>query len=123
EVDLHSLELLSSKVRALLNGLTMESFDSISDQIVVCANMFKDEHDCRSLSKIVRLVYDTATNDLTSSAMYALLCRRMMGKISPGVRDEAVRDAEGKSIAGGQLFHRLLLNRCKKHFERCWAAR
>jgi translation initiation factor 4G len=55
--------------------------------------------------------------------MYARLCRKLMEKISPKVQDEGIRNAEGKPIAGGQLFRKYLLNRCQEDFERGWVAK
>ena len=39
------------KVNGLLNKLTMEKFDSISDQIIEFANKSEAEKDCRTISK------------------------------------------------------------------------
>ena len=55
--------------------------------------------------------------------MYARLCRKMMEQISPNVRDDGIKNAEGKPIAGGQLFRKYLLNRCQEDFERGWVAK
>ena len=55
--------------------------------------------------------------------MYARLCRNMMEQISPNVRDDGIKNAEGKPIAGGQLFRKYLLNRCQEDFERGWVAK
>ena len=43
-----------------------------------------------------------------------------MEQISPLVQDRGSRNAEGKPIAGGQLFRKYLLNRCQDDFERGW---
>ncbi|KAG2751693.1 ARM repeat-containing protein [Suillus brevipes Sb2] len=42
----------------------------------------------------------------------------MMEQISPEVQDDEIKNAEGKPIAGGQLFRKYLLNRCQEDFER-----
>ena len=47
----------------------------------------------------------------------------MMEQISPNVRDDGIKNAEGKPIAGGQLFRKYLLNRCQEDFERGWVAK
>jgi translation initiation factor 4G len=47
----------------------------------------------------------------------------MMEQISPKVQDDGIKNAEGKPIAGGQLFRKYLLNRCQKDFERGWVTK
>ena len=46
-----------------------------------------------------------------------------MEQISPKVQDDGIKNAEGKPIAGGQLFRKYLLNRCQEDFERGWVAK
>ena len=65
-------------------------------------------------------MFEEAIDDPTRSEIYARLCRKMMEQISPNVRDDGIRNAEGKPIAGGQLFRKYLLNRCQENFERGW---
>ena len=119
--DQQSPEVVDRKVRALLNKLTMEKFDSISGQIIDWANKSVDEKDGRTLIQVIRLVFEKATDDATWSEMYARLCRKMMEQISPDVQDDGIRNAEGKPITGGQLFRKYLLNRCQEDFERGWS--
>ncbi|KAF8178669.1 hypothetical protein K438DRAFT_1681017 [Mycena galopus ATCC 62051] len=122
-VDPDSPELVDRKVKALLNKLTMEKFDSISDQIIEWANKSEKEKDGRTLIQVIRLVFEKATDEATWSEMYARLCRKMMEQISPKVQDDGIKNAEGKPIAGGQLFRKYLLNRCQEDFERGWVAK
>ncbi|KAJ6497455.1 armadillo-type protein [Mycena sanguinolenta] len=119
-VDPHSLEFVDHKVRALLNNLTMEKFDSISDQIIEWANRSEKEKDGRTLIQVIRLVFDKATDGAAWSKMCARLCRKMMEQISPKVQDDYVKNAEGKPIVGGQLFRKYILNRYQEEFERGW---
>ncbi|KAJ3737527.1 hypothetical protein DFJ43DRAFT_1148650 [Lentinula guzmanii] len=119
-VDQDSPELVDRKVKALLNKLTMEKFDSISDQIITWANRSEKEKDGRTLIQVIRLVFEKATDEATWSEMYARLCRKMMEQISPKVQDDGIKNSEGKPIAGGQLFRKYLLNRCQEDFERGW---
>ncbi|KAG6805425.1 hypothetical protein H0H92_015443 [Tricholoma furcatifolium] len=46
-----------------------------------------------------------------------------MERISSSVRDEKILTADGKPIAGGQLFRKYLLNRCQEEFEHGWAVK
>jgi translation initiation factor 4G len=117
-----SPDVVDRKVKALLNKLTMEKFDSISDQIIEWANKSEKEKDGRTLIQVIRLVFEKATDEAAWSEMYARLCRKMMERISPKVQDESIR-SDDKPIAGGQLFRKYLLNRCQEDFERGWAAK
>ncbi|CAL1711468.1 unnamed protein product [Somion occarium] len=122
-VDENSPEVVERKVKSLLNKLTMERFDSISDQIIQWANKSEAEKDGRTLIQVIKLVFEKATDEATWSEMYARLCRKMMEQISNKVQDDGIRNAEGKPIAGGQLFRKYLLNRCQEDFERGWIAK
>ncbi|TDL22991.1 hypothetical protein BD410DRAFT_769393 [Rickenella mellea] len=122
-VEPDSPELVDRKVRALLNKLTMEKFDSISNQLIQWANKSEKEKDGRTLIQVIRLVFEKATDEATWSEMYARLCRKMMEQISPNVQDDGIRNADGNPIAGGLLFRKYLLNRCQEDFERGWKAK
>ncbi|KAJ7798649.1 ARM repeat-containing protein [Mycena olivaceomarginata] len=115
--------LVDRKVKALLNKLTIEKFDSISDQIVEWANKSEKEKDGLTTILVIRLVFEHATDCGPWIGMYARLCRKLMEQISPKVQDEGIKDAEGKPIAGGQLFRKYLLNRCQEDFEHGWVAK
>ncbi|KAA1470390.1 hypothetical protein DENSPDRAFT_696704 [Dentipellis sp. KUC8613] len=121
-VDQESPEIVDRKVKALLNKLTMERFDSISDRIVAWANKSEKEKDGRTLIQVVRLVFEKATDEATFSEMYARLCRKMMEMISTKVQNDGIKNTEGKPITGGLLFRKYLLNRCQEDFERGWEA-
>lgn len=119
-VDVDSPEVVDRKVRGLLNKLTMEKFDSISNQLIAWANKSENEKDGRTLIQVIRLVFEKATDEAAWSEMYARLCRKMMEQISPNVQDDGIRNSEGKPITGGLLFRKYLLNRCQEDFERGW---
>jgi translation initiation factor 4G len=111
-------EVVDHIVKALLNQLTMEHFDFISDQIIVWANKSEEERDGRTLIQVVKLVFEKATDEATFSEMYAQLCRKMMEQISPKVQDDGIKNSEGKPFAGGNLFRNYLLSLCREEFER-----
>ena len=121
--DSESPEVVERKVKGLLNKLTMERFDSISDQIIAWANKSEKEKDGRTLIQVIKLVFEKATDEATFSEMYARLCRKMMEQISPKVQDDGIKNSEGKPFAGGNLFRKYLLNRCQEDFERGWVAK
>ncbi|KIJ07924.1 hypothetical protein PAXINDRAFT_102754, partial [Paxillus involutus ATCC 200175] len=121
--DADSPELVDRKVRSLLNELTMEKFDSISDQIIAWANKSVNESDGRTLSQVIGLVLEKAIDDVAWSEVYARLCRKMMERISPEVRHNDIKTMEGKPIAGDQLFTKYLFNRCQEGLKRGWFAK
>ncbi|KAF8845924.1 ARM repeat-containing protein [Paxillus ammoniavirescens] len=118
-----SPDLVDRKVSSLLNKLTTEEFDSISDQIIAWANKSKNEKDGRTLIQVIKLVFEKATDDAAWSEKYAQLCRKIMDHISPEVQDDGIRNTDGTPIAGGQLFRKCLLSRCQEDFERGWFAK
>ncbi|KAG1760090.1 armadillo-type protein [Suillus occidentalis] len=121
--DVDTPELVDRKVKALLNKLIVEKFETISDQIIHWANKSVNEKDGRTLIQVVQLVFEKATDEAAWNEMYARVCRKMMEQISPEVQDDGTKNAEGKPIAGGQLFRKYLLNRCQEDFERGWFAK
>ncbi|GAA6010225.1 hypothetical protein JCM10207_005675 [Rhodosporidiobolus poonsookiae] len=120
DVDMSSPEMVQRKVKALLNKLTLERFDSISNQILEWANKSVDETDGRILRQVIALIFEKATDEATWSEMYARLCRKLMETVSSEVRDENVKAADGTPVAGGALFRKYLLNRCQEDYEKGW---
>ncbi|GAA6041001.1 hypothetical protein JCM8097_000533 [Rhodosporidiobolus ruineniae] len=120
DVDMTSPEMVQRKVKALLNKLTLEKFESISDQILDWANKSVDETDGRILRQVIALIFEKATDEATWSEMYARLCRKLMERVSADVRDETVKTADGTPVAGGALFRKYLLNRCQEDYEQGW---
>lgn len=118
-----SPEMVQRKVKSLLNKLTLEKFDSITDQILEWANKSVNENDGRTLRQVIALTFEKATDEAAWSEMYARLCRKLMGCLSPEVTDESLKTSDGKPVVGGSLFRKYLLNRCQEDFERGWAHR
>jgi translation initiation factor 4G len=106
QADGDSPEMVERKVKGLLNKLTMEKFDSISDQIISWANKSENEKDGRTLIQVIKLVFEKATDEATwsDSETYARLCRKMMEQISSKVQDAGIKNNEGKPITCGQSF-------------------
>ncbi|KAG0146045.1 hypothetical protein CROQUDRAFT_133344 [Cronartium quercuum f. sp. fusiforme G11] len=118
-----SPEMVNRKVRALLNKLTLDKFESISDQVIEWANKSEKESDGRILRQVIALIFEKATDEAHWSEMYAKLCRKLMEKLSQQVMDEGVRDTNGNKVHGGHLFRKYLLNRCQEDYERGWSKR
>jgi translation initiation factor 4G len=116
-----SPEMTQRKVKALLNKLTLDKFDSISSQILSWANRSTEETDGRTLRQVIALIFEKATDEAAFSTMYAKLCAKLQTELDPNVKDESLPAADGKPASGGQLFRKYLLNRCQEDFERGWA--
>lgn len=116
----NSPEMVQRKVKALLNKLTVERFDSISDQILEWANKSVQETDGRTLRQVIALVFEKATDEAAWSEMYARLSQKLLHKVSPEVKDESLIGADGNPVVGGSLFRKYLLSRCQEDFERGW---
>ncbi|KZV61935.1 ARM repeat-containing protein [Peniophora sp. CONT] len=112
------------EVTALLNTLTTERFDSISDQIIEWANKSEEERDGQTLIQVIRLVFEKATDGEEFSVVCARLCQKMMEQISTKVQDDGIINySEGKPIAGKHLFRIHFRNRCQEDLERGWSAK
>lgn len=118
-----SPELVTRKVKSLLNKLTMERFDSISMQILEWANKSVDETDGQTLRIVIAMIFEKATDEAAWSEMYATLCRKIMEKLDPNIQDENIKTNDDKPVMGGHLFRKYLVNRCQEDFERGWAQR
>ncbi|KAF0547901.1 ARM repeat-containing protein [Gigaspora margarita] len=116
--ELMQVEIVQRKVKVLLNKLTLEKFDSISDQIIDYANKSKFEKDGCILKEVIRLIFEQFCDEPSFSKMYAQLCRKIMETIDPEIVDKNVTNSEGKFVQGATLFRKYLLNRCQKDFEK-----
>ena len=119
-VDESSPEYVERKVKGLLNKLTKEKFISISDQILEWGNKSVVESDGQTLRLVIKLIFEKAKDEQFWSSMYAELCHKLLETLSPEIKDEQVKAADGKPLAGGVLFRKYLLNRCQEDFEKGW---
>ncbi|KAF9196824.1 hypothetical protein BGZ49_002698, partial [Haplosporangium sp. Z 27] len=110
-------EVVARKVKGLLNKLTLEKFDSISDKVVDIANLSSKETDGTTLKHCIQIIFEKATDEPNFGSVYAMLCQKLMEKISPEVKDVTV---DGTSGTGGKLFRKYLLHRCQEDFMRGW---
>ena len=105
-------------IKALLNRLTTENFDELSDQILAWVNKSEQEKDGETIIVLTKLILEKATDQAVLSEIYARLCRKLLRQISPNVRDDSVKDSHGRPVVGGRLFCKYLLNVCQEAFER-----
>lgn len=110
-----SQEVVARKVKGLLNKLTLEKFDSISDKVIEIANLSAKEDDGTTLKHCIQIIFEKATDEPNFGSVYAQLCFKLMEKVSPEVKDVNV---EGST--GGRLFRKYLLHRCQEDFMKGW---
>ncbi|SAL99056.1 hypothetical protein [Absidia glauca] len=116
-------DVIIRKVKSLLNKLTLEKFDSISDQIWEYAHQSAKETDGESLLTVIQLIFDKACDEAPFASMWAQLCRKLHDTMAAAddIRDESnLVDKNGKPVTSGHLFRKYLFNRCQQAFERGW---
>ncbi|KAI8093227.1 uncharacterized protein BX664DRAFT_329231 [Halteromyces radiatus] len=115
-----SQDEITRKVKALLNKLTLERFDSISDKIIGYAKQSINEDDGQSLRTVIQLIFEKACDEAPFAAMWAQLCRKLYEWVPPEIKDVNIKDKNGKPICGNPLYCKYLLNRCQQEFEKGW---
>ncbi|KAI9478909.1 MAG: hypothetical protein EXX96DRAFT_609335 [Benjaminiella poitrasii] len=122
EAELISQEMIARKVKALLNKLTIERFDSISDQIWEYAKQSEKEDNGQSLRTVIQLVFDKACDEPNFAGMWAQLCKKMYDVISQNtdIKDVNILDKNNEPVSSGPLYRKYLLNRCQQEFEKGW---
>ncbi|KAF7724656.1 hypothetical protein EC973_000828 [Apophysomyces ossiformis] len=118
--DLIPQDIVVRKVKALLNKLTLEKFDSISDQIFEYAKQSEKEDDGQTLRSVMHLIFEKACDEPAFAGMWAQLCRKMYGQMTDDIKDVTTKDARGNPVSGIPLFRKYLFNRCQEEFERGW---
>jgi translation initiation factor 4G len=116
-----SPEEVQRKVKSLLNKLSLEFFEPITDQLLAICAQSKDEKDGRTLRQVLELTFAKAVDEAHWSKMYAMFCKKMLTKIDPEIYDENIKDSKGEYVKGGVLFRKYLLSKCQEEFERGWS--
>ncbi|KAI8347221.1 armadillo-type protein, partial [Mortierella sp. GBAus27b] len=106
---------VARKIVGLLNRLTPEKFDSISDTIVDIANLGAKKKDGAILKLCTQIIFGKATNEPIFACVYAKLCHKLHEKISKDVKDASIAGS-----VGGKLFRKYLLHRCQEDFTKGW---
>ncbi|KAK4511614.1 ribosomal protein S5 [Mucor velutinosus] len=117
-----SQDIIIRKIKGLLNKLTLERFDSISDQIWEYAKQSEKEENGQSLRTVIQLIFDKACDEPNFASMWAQLCRKMYDVISldNNIKDVNIVDKKNEPVSGGALYRKYLLNRCQQEFEKGW---
>ncbi len=121
-VKADSPEMVQRKVKALLNKLTLEKFDSISNQILEWANKSVSEDDGRTLRQVIQLIFEKATTRLPGPRCTPVSAASLWRRSARGQGREPSHPRR-QAVVGGSLFRKYLLNRCQEDFERGWAQR
>jgi len=104
-----------SKMKSLLNKLTLEKFDTISADILEIGNLSKWETDSATLQNVITQIFNKATDEPYWSSMYAQLCGKLVKELDPEITDE---NQKGKS--GPKLILHYLVDICHTEFEKGW---
>ncbi|KAK9467831.1 hypothetical protein V1512DRAFT_260173 [Lipomyces arxii] len=114
-------DVVQRKVNGMLNKMTLEKFDKISDQIIEIASQAKYERDGRTLRQVIELTFEKATDEAHWSNMYARFCRKVHESLGEDITEDGVVDKDGEPVRGGALFRKYLLNKCQEKFEKGWS--
>lgn len=105
------------KIGALLNKLTERTFDSISDQVILYANLCGSQNTGSTLLLVAQAIFHQATTEEMFSDLYARLCRKMMDNFSPETIDSTGCNDMGGPISNGTEFQKHLFALYQSHFE------
>mgnify|MGYP003365663018 CR=1 FL=1 len=113
--ELLTEEEVISKMKSLLNKLTLEKFDTISSDILDIGNLSKWETKGETLQTVIQQIFNKATDEPYWSSMYAQLCGKLVKELDPEITDG---DQPGKS--GPKLILHYLVDICHTEFEKGW---
>ncbi|KAJ1767600.1 hypothetical protein LPJ74_005277 [Coemansia sp. RSA 1843] len=113
-------EVYNRRMRSLLNKLTVDNFEPVSDELLEWGNKSAKESDGRIIRHLIMLIFEKATDEAVWAQMYARLCYKIICKISNNVMDSTLPPREGKTLVGGFLVRKYLLSKCQEEFESGW---
>jgi hypothetical protein len=99
------VEVTSRQVKGLLNKLTVEKFDIVSDQIINIG--IADEH---ILAAVISIIFEKALDEPNFGAMYAQLCLRLTQKL------HIAQPWTGEGLKN--IFRIMLINKCQQEFQK-----
>ncbi|ETV93411.1 hypothetical protein H310_12655 [Aphanomyces invadans] len=100
-----------AQVQSILNKLSVEKFDRLSDQLIDVAVKSVDV-----LQGAIDMVVKKAQMEWHFSTMYAELCAKVTRTAMPLIEVSA-ENGEAEAVSGAKMFRSLLLARCQKEFE------
>ncbi|CCD24600.1 translation initiation factor eIF4G NDAI_0D02860 [Naumovozyma dairenensis CBS 421] len=106
---------VESKMKSLLNKLTLEKFDTISNDILAITEQSKWEKNGETLNLVIEQIFLKACDEPHWSSMYAQLCGKVVKELDPEIKDET---NEGKT--GPKLVLHYLVARCHTEFQKGW---
>ena len=125
ETIIYDDEDLEKKIRSLLNKLSLELFDDITDELITLANQSKWETDANALKMTVRLTFAKATDEPHWSSMYAKFCQKLVSTVDKSIYSEDYpipnANSENQYYTGTNLAYRLLVTRCQSEYEKGWS--
>ncbi|KAJ2737156.1 hypothetical protein IW152_000177 [Coemansia sp. BCRC 34962] len=113
-------EVFDRRMRVLLNKLTLDNFDIVSDELLAWGNKSINETNARMLRHLVMLVYQKAIDEPNWASMYARLCHRIICNVDMQIEDHNLLTKDGKYLCGGFIVRKYLLTKCQEDFERGW---
>ena len=113
---------IKCKVRALLNKITSQTFDSISDQLILYADLSVSDVTGSILLLVIHIIIDNAKAGALVSGVYAKLCRKLMDNLSPNVQVGSTSYGQRELVPGSAFFREYLLRLCQVEFDRRWLA-
>mmetsp|Transcript_9337 Transcript_9337/g.11288 ORF Transcript_9337/g.11288 Transcript_9337/m.11288 type:complete len:1040 (+) Transcript_9337:242-3361(+) len=113
-------EDIERKVKSLLNKLTLEMFEPITDDILKLANQSKWEDNAKTVREIISLTFAKACDEPYWSSMYAQFCAKMCTQMSDEIKDVNICLKNGEFAKGGDLARRILLTTCQTEYEKGW---
>lgn len=113
-------EDIERKTKSLLNKLTLEMFEPITDDILKLANQSKWEEDAATIKQIISLTFAKACDEPYWSSMYAQFCAKICTSLSDEIKDTSFILKDGTPARGGNLARRILLATCQSEYEKGW---
>ena len=93
------------KATGILNKLTVEKFDKLSDELLKLGTEFPES----SMTDFISRIFEKAVDESFFSGMYAQLCQKMAN---------FKKQVNGKEVVVLPQFRKLLLNRCQIEFQK-----
>lgn len=111
---------IKCKVGALLNKVTTQTFESLSNQLIFYADLSMSDVTGSTLLLVIHAIVDKTKAGALFSDVYAKLCRKLMDEISPHVRVCPTNDSRQELVSGRDFFKDRLLRLCQTEFGRRW---